>query len=369
MKHRITGIICLLLTVAVLCGDDLQDNQKKLDKVQKDLQAAQKKIEQNERNKRKNENEISNSRRAKQKTDAEMRRSQEVAREKLQALNSVRTELRTVEEQIRDLRTAQISQLDKMVRLSRRNKTLKMVHKDEHCLAILASKTRNKLITLGDAQSELSYEQSQKGQEYSLANSDFQNKSSTSKNLAANVKKLEAQQSRLSREQKNLQNQIARLQQDAARLEGLIASLASKPRSDDQEPASYKFSSRTIAWPLKGRIIRSYGQESRAYGTSVVSNGIDIAAPEYTTVAAADAGVVVFSGSYGGQGKLLIIDHKNGFFTVYAYNNDLLVSTGTNVKKGQAVAKSGMTGSASEPSLHFEVRKDGKAVNPLLYLE
>ena len=161
MKHRIIGIICLLLTVAVLCGDDLQDNQKKLDKVQKDLQAAQKKIEQNERNKRKNENEIATAA-GPNKDRREMRRSQEVAREKLQALNSVRTELRTVEEQIRDLRTAQISQPDKMVRLSRRNKTLKMVHKDEHCLAILASKTRNKLITLGDAQSELSYEQSQR---------------------------------------------------------------------------------------------------------------------------------------------------------------------------------------------------------------
>ncbi len=369
MKHGIIGIICLLMAFSTLCGDDIKDNQKKLDKIQRDLQAAQKKIEQNERTKKKNETEISNSRRAKQKTDAELSRTREVAREKLQALNSVRTELRTVEEQIRDLRAAQISQLDKMVRVARRNKSLKMVHKDEHCLAILASQTRNTLLTLGDVQSELTYEQNRKGQEYSLANSEFQNKSSSSQTLAANVKNLEAQQSRLSKEQKNLQNQIAKLKKDASRLEGLIASLASKPKPKDQEPASYKFSARTIAWPLKGRIIRSYGQETRAYGTSVVSNGIDIATPEYTTVAAADAGVVIYSGAYGGQGKLLIIDHKNGFYTVYAYNNDLLVSTGTNVKKGQAVAKSGMTGSASEPSLHFEVRKDGKAVNPLSYLE
>ncbi len=369
MKHRIISIFSLLLLVAVLCGDDLKDNQKKLDKIQKDMQAAQKKIEQNESRKKKNETEISNNRRAKQRTDVELRRTQEVAREKLQSLNSVKTELRTVEEQIRDLRAAQITQLDKMVRVSRRNKSLKLVHRDEHCLAILAAQTKNKLNYLGDVQSELTVEQNQKGQEYSLANSDFQAKSSTSQTLANNVKNLESQQSKLSKEQKNLQNQIAKLKKDASKLEALIANLTSKPKPKDQEPASYKFSARNISWPLKGRIIRSYGQETRAYGTSVVSNGIDIATPEYTTVAAADAGVVVYSGSYGGQGKLLIIDHKNGFFTVYAYNNDLLVSTGSNVKKGQAIAKSGMTGSASEPSLHFEVRKDGKAVNPLSYLE
>lgn len=149
----------------------------------------------------------------------------------------------------------------------------------------------------------------------------------------------------------------------------MVANLTSKPKPKGQEPASYKFSARNISWPLKGRIIRSYGQETRAYGTSVVCNGIDIAAPEWTGVVAADNGEVVYSGSYGGQGKLIIIDHKNGFFTVYAYNNELLVSTGSTVKKGQTIAKSGMTGSATEPSLHFEVRKDGKSVNPLSYLE
>ncbi len=369
MKNGIISIICLLFLVNVLGGDELSDKQKQLDKVQKDLQKAQQKIEQNEAKKQKNDTEISKTRRAKQKSDVELRRTQEIAREKLQSLNVVKTELRTVEEQISDLKVMQNTQLDKMVRVSRRNGRIGLVHKDQHCLALLAGQTRQKLNDLGDVQLELSVEQSEKGKEFSQADSEFKENASTSQTLGKKVQNLEYQQSQLTKEQKKLQDQVAKLKKDAAQLESLIANLTSKPKVEGQEPASYKFSARTIAWPLKGRIIRSYGQETRAYGTSVVCNGIDIATPEWSTVVAADAGEVVFAGSYGGQGKLLIIDHKNGFFTVYAYNNDLLVSKGGTVKKGQAIAKSGMTGSAAEPSLHFEVRKDGKAVNPLSYLE
>ncbi|MDD2683194.1 MAG: M23 family metallopeptidase, partial [Candidatus Cloacimonetes bacterium] len=118
-----------------------------------------------------------------------------------------------------------------------------------------------------------------------------------------------------------------------------------------------------------GKIIRNFGQETRSYGTSVVSNGIDIAVREGTNVVAVDDGEVIFSDRYGGQGKLLIIDHKNGFFSLYAYNSDLLAARGATVKRGQVIAKSGMTGSASEASLHFELRKDGKAINPVPYFE
>ena len=84
---------------------------------------------------------------------------------------------------------------------------------------------------------------------------------------------------------------------------------------------------------------------------------------------AVDDGEVIFSDRYGGQGKLIIIDHKNGYFSLYAYNSDLVAAKGAKVKRGQTIARSGMTGSASEPSLHFELRKDGKAINPVPYFE
>jgi len=140
-------------------------------------------------------------------------------------------------------------------------------------------------------------------------------------------------------------------------------------KQQGKEPSTYQWTGKKIAMPVRGKIIRSFGQETRSYGTSVVSNGIDIAVKEGSSVVASDDGEVIFSDRYGGQGKMIIIDHKNGFFTLYAYCSELLASRGAKVKKGQTIAKSGATGSASEPSLHFELRKDGKAINPLPYLE
>ena len=369
MKNKIITILALLLLVSALASDELSDKQKQLDKIQKDMQQAQNKISQNETKKKKNETVIKNVKLQKQKTDVELRRSQKTAQEKLQDLNSVTSELQSVEQHIRGLRSMQADQLDKMVRLSRKERALGIVQKNQRPLSVMAVQTTQELNNLGDTQYSLSHEQRNRVHQYSLASMDLKEKSTASGKLDKQAKNLQAEQNKLTREQQQLENRIAKLQKDKAQLESLIASLTSKPKPDGLEPTASKFSARTIAWPLKGRIIRSYGQETKAYNTSVVSNGNDIAVAEWTGVSAAADGTVIFSGSYGGQGKLLIIDHNNGFFTVYGYNNELLVSTGTVVKKGQTIAKSGMTGSAIEPSLHFEVRKDGKAVNPLSYLE
>lgn len=369
MKHRLMSIICLTLLIAGLFGDELADSQQRLERINREMREAQQRIDQNEASKRRYDSDLRNKRQTKQQTDAELARSQQLAREKLLSLNTVRTELRTVEQQIRDLTAARSTQIGTMVRVSRRNQQTGLVGKEQHCLALMVAQTSQRLNDLNSNIHDLTSEQNIMGREYSSANKKFSEVSSQSQELDRTVRSLEAQTSNLTREQRALQTKMANLKRDASRLETLIANLASQPRSTGQEPTVSRYSARTIAWPLRGTIIRNYGQESRAYNTSVVSNGIDIAASEWTSVAAAGDGEVIFSGSYEGQGKLLIIDHKNGFYTVYAYNNQLLVSTGSNVTKGQIIAKSGMTGSASEPSLHFEVRRDGKAVNPLSYLE
>ena len=202
--------------------------------------------------------------------------------------------------------------------------------------------------------------------EFGVVNKNLRVETSKSYTYEKKLKNLQKEDQKLTQEQRNIQNQINKLRNDASALETLISRLT---QSTEGESSSYKFSSRQIPWPVKGKIIRAFGEETKSYGTSVVNNGIDIAVPEGTTVKAVDNGEVVFADRYGGQGKLLIIDHKNGFFSVYAYNRDLLVTKGQQVTKGAAIAKSGMTGSAQQPSLHFELRKDGKSVDPLRYLE
>lgn len=95
---------------------------------------------------------------------------------------------------------------------------------------------------------------------------------------------------------------------------------------------------------------------------------IDIATPVGMSIYAADAGVVLFSGWYGSYGNMIMIDHQNGFQTVYAHLNSLNVSCGNSVYQGQVIGQAGSTGNSTGPHLHFEIRYLGGYVNPWEYL-
>lgn len=118
-------------------------------------------------------------------------------------------------------------------------------------------------------------------------------------------------------------------------------------------------------WPIKGNIISAFGltQSGRR------NDGVNIAAPVGTPVRAAADGDVVYRGSeLQGYGNLLLIKHEDGYVTAYAHNDVMLVKKGDRVRKGQVIAKVGQSGAASEPQLHFEVRQNLKAIDPVLLL-
>lgn len=116
--------------------------------------------------------------------------------------------------------------------------------------------------------------------------------------------------------------------------------------------------------PARGSLSSGFGQR---WGR--LHSGIDIAAPEGTSIAAADGGTVTFSGyNNGGYGNLVIVDHGNGKQTYYAHCSKLLVSVGDPVGQGQEIALVGSTGRSTGNHLHFEVRVDGVAQNPLQYV-
>jgi murein DD-endopeptidase MepM/ murein hydrolase activator NlpD len=93
--------------------------------------------------------------------------------------------------------------------------------------------------------------------------------------------------------------------------------------------------------------------------------GVDIAAGEGTPVSAADSGVVTWAAPIaGGYGNMVMIDHGNGYVTVYAHLSSFLTHCGAGVTKGQPIAYSGNTGNSTGPHLHFEVRYFGGFINP-----
>lgn len=103
-------------------------------------------------------------------------------------------------------------------------------------------------------------------------------------------------------------------------------------------------------------------------GKRVMHTGIDFAGKKNSEVVAVAAGVVRWSGPKSGYGRIVEIDHGNGLVTRYAHNNKNLVKIGDTVKKGQTIALMGTTGRTTGSHVHFEILKDGKAVNPLKFV-
>ncbi len=124
-----------------------------------------------------------------------------------------------------------------------------------------------------------------------------------------------------------------------------------------------------FAWPLKGRIIRYFDGSTRLTmdrGAQAISRGLDIEANEGDTIKASREGKVVMLGYLTGYGQTIMVDHGDGFISVYAQNRKFLVQLGDHVYKAEAIAETGRRGRKS--FCHFEIRKGGDAVNPLYYL-
>jgi lipoprotein NlpD len=112
-------------------------------------------------------------------------------------------------------------------------------------------------------------------------------------------------------------------------------------------------------WPAKGKVLEGFSESTK---------GIDIAGKPGQSVTASAGGKVVYSGAgLRGYGKLIIIKHNNTYLSAYAHNSKLLVKEGQTVTKGQKIAEMGNT-DASLVKLHFEIRKNGKPVDPLKHL-
>ena len=118
-----------------------------------------------------------------------------------------------------------------------------------------------------------------------------------------------------------------------------------------------------FSWPVEGRIISDFN-----FGNGGISKGIDIALPFGSEVRASKQGIVKYSDVLRGYGKVIIIDHQDGFSTVYAHNSQLLAKENGFVQRGEIIAYSGNSGNCKSPLLHFEIRQDETPKDPLYYL-
>ena len=120
---------------------------------------------------------------------------------------------------------------------------------------------------------------------------------------------------------------------------------------------------------VQGWISSHFGKRTDPFtGKIEIHKGIDVAGKEGTDVIAVAAGVITWSGKRYGYGNLVEIDHGNGIVTRYGHNRETVVKVGDTVKKGQVIAHMGSTGRSTGPHVHFEVRNNGVAVDPMNYI-
>lgn len=180
--------------------------------------------------------------------------------------------------------------------------------------------------------------------------------------LKEDKSKLEALKKEMEEEEANLEKELERLAlESAAKLESA---------------ANYNFDLSGVvisdgAWPIPGysRISSPYGYRIHPIlKTRKMHTGIDIPAPKGTPVVAIDGGTVITSGVKGSYGYTIMIQHDDGKVSLYAHNSELVAVEGQRVEKGEIVAKVGSTGRSTGPHSHFEIRINGKHVDPVPFL-
>ncbi len=218
--------------------------------------------------------------------------------------------------------------------------------------------------------------------------------------LRAKSKKIKTLKTNLELERRNLSNLIATMNRQNTTIQKAIntnESIINKYKNDriayekaEKELAKQSASLSTMIskstsnstvkvttafdLPLHGRFSSPFGWRTHPiFKTKTFHSGQDIAAPMGTPIKASNSGKVIYSGWYGGYGKVVIIDHGNfngqPLTTLYAHMSSQKVSVGQKVTKGQVIGLVGSTGYSTGPHCHFEVRVNGKPVNPLAYVK
>jgi murein DD-endopeptidase MepM/ murein hydrolase activator NlpD len=196
--------------------------------------------------------------------------------------------------------------------------------------------------------------------------------------VALLTQELQAQKAEYQAQAESQQELIKRLRQDQAALEAAEEQLARDSQNlsvliqrlsrGDRSRIAVRGTGK-MGFPSIGEITSSFGYRLHPIlGYNRFHAGMDFGADTGSPIYAADSGVVIFSGWYGGFGQAVILDHGNSLTTLYAHSSELYVSEGQSVQRGQVIAAIGSTGLSTGPHLHFEVRKNGEPVDPMKYL-
>ena len=161
---------------------------------------------------------------------------------------------------------------------------------------------------------------------------------------------------------------VGELQVAYTRLQQQVTTLATDKPSSDAVAVPLRPFQGALEWPVQGRIIGAFGQPSARLGGTALRNGIEIAAEEDGPVRAIHGGTVGYAGPFTGFGTLVILDHGSNGYSLYGYLGSTALEQGNAVDTGAEVGRVGLA-PAGPPSVYFEMRIDGRSVNPVQWLK
>ncbi|MBI2360408.1 MAG: peptidoglycan DD-metalloendopeptidase family protein [Deltaproteobacteria bacterium] len=173
----------------------------------------------------------------------------------------------------------------------------------------------------------------------------------------------------LRREKETRVRALRELEQAAHRLQTMMDEISRKAVASagaSRGPADFEAMKGKLDYPVRGEIMAAFGKtQHREFTAELFRKGIDIAASLGEEIRAVESGKVVFADRFSGYGKMLIVDHGQRYYTIYAHLADLLKRSGEPVRRGELIATVGDSDSLQGARLYFEIRKGGKALDPL----
>lgn len=178
---------------------------------------------------------------------------------------------------------------------------------------------------------------------------------------------------KLTQEKESYERALQELERSASRIDSLLRelearrrALAARPPAGTTAPRGVKGS---LPWPAEGSVITHFGRQKHpTFNTYVQRKGIEIRTTEGSAIHAVMPGTVVYADWLKGYGLVIILDHANGFFSLYAHASKILTTVGAQVGSGQAIGETGDTGMTGENTLYFELREGAEPVDPLQWL-
>ena len=230
--------------------------------------------------------------------------------------------------------------------LDARSKKIDQFTADIESLKITLSKIETQKTLLADSKKELEKDKQQ---------------------LASSISQRKATLTKVTQSLQSNKQQLNQYKKQRDELEAVVQTVgeAAKAIPPAQDYPSFALSKGKLNWPVRGRLTAGYGSKRSEY---LRWQGWLISAKKGASIKSVHHGRVVFSDYLRGFGLLVIVDHGDGYMTLYAHNKELLKETGDWVQSGETVARAGNTGGLTNTALYFEVREKGKPVNPKIWL-